>query len=423
MPPKGQPPVDAPAGSELDALRARVQALEARESGRKRSEQVQAALYRIAEAASAAQDMRAFYGMVHETVATLMFAENFYIALYDTDRNALNYPYYIDREDPDIPDPAIWHPMDEERGRGGTAYVLRTGRAVLMTPEVLQGLIATGEIIQLGKVGAGDWLAAPLTADGRTVGVVVCQTYRADQRYTESDRELLAFVGQHIGSALIRVRAIEETRQRNAELALVNEIGQALAAQLEFGAIIELVGERIRAIFRTPSLFIGLYDPLRDSFTFPYDLDEGERFERGEIKRGPGLTSTVLETGRALRTGTIQEAQAAGAVMIGGTDTESWLGAPIPAGNRIVGVVVLESIERQAFSEADERLLTTLATSMGVALENARLFGETKRLLTETDQRASSSATPWRRSPSSIRSAVSSWVSWRRWSSSRAATT
>ena len=41
-----------------------------------------------------------------------------------------------------------------------------------------------------------------------------------------------------------------------------------------------------------------------------------------------------------------------------------------------------------AFSEADQRLLGTLASSMGVALENARLFDETKRLLAETDQRA-----------------------------------
>ena len=58
------------------------------------------------------------------------------------------------------------------------------------------------------------------------------------------------------------------------------------------------------------------------------------------------------------------------------------------AGERVVGVVGLESIEAYAYSEADERLLSTLASSMGVALENARLFDETKRLLAEADQRA-----------------------------------
>ena len=50
--------------------------------------------------------------------------------------------------------------------------------------------------------------------------------------------------------------------------------------------------------------------------------------------------------------------------------------------------MALESLQQNAYSEADARLLMTFSTSMGVALENARLFDETKRLLTETDQRA-----------------------------------
>ena len=52
------------------ALRARVQELEAREADRARSERVQAALYRIAEAAAAASDLQAFYAEVQETVAS-----------------------------------------------------------------------------------------------------------------------------------------------------------------------------------------------------------------------------------------------------------------------------------------------------------------------------------------------------------------
>ena len=389
VPPKGRQQVDAPARADAAALRATIAALEAREAEHDRAQLVQAALYRIAEAASAARDLEAFYREVHETVATLMFAENFYIALYDETRNALNYPYYADTVDDDIPDPQAWFPFGVSHARGVTAYLLRTGRAEIITPSRYQELIVSGEVDKIGVVADGDWLGAPLTADGRAVGVVVCQTYRADQRFKSADRDLLAFVGQHIGSALTRVRAIEETRQRNAELALVNEIGRALAEQLDFDAIIELVGDRIARIFESRSLFIALHDAATDTLTFPYDLDEGQPFDRGVIKLGPGLTSTVLRSGKPLRIGTIDEQMAAGAIQIGGSDTQSWLGAPIPAGNRIIGVVGLESLSTNAFTEGDERLLATLATSMGVALENARLFGETKRLLTETDQRAS----------------------------------
>src|SRR5205814_5470374 len=71
-----------------------------------------------------------------------------------------------------------------------------------------------------------------------------------------------------------------------------------------------------------------------------------------------------------------------------GARTDSWLAAPIPAGDRVLGVLSVADRKRHAFTESDERLLSTLSTSMGVALENARLFGETKRLLSETNERA-----------------------------------
>ena len=109
---------EQPGVAGLDALRARIEELEVREAEHARSEQVQAALYRIAEAASAAEDLQAFYREVHATVATLMFAENFYIALYDDRRKAINFPYYIDTVDLDIPDPTVWEPFGVGNARG-----------------------------------------------------------------------------------------------------------------------------------------------------------------------------------------------------------------------------------------------------------------------------------------------------------------
>ncbi|TMF40882.1 MAG: GAF domain-containing protein [Chloroflexi bacterium] len=374
--------------SDEAALRARIAELEGREAEHERAERVQAALYRIAEAATAAHDLQAFYREVHETVATLMYAENFYIALYDDERKAINFPYNVDTLDPLVPDPNAWDPIGVGWGRGVTAYVLRTGQPIVITPERHRQLVAAGEIETIGLVAEGDWLGAPLIADGRATGVVVCQTYRGDEHYTDADRDLLAFVGQHIGSALTRVRAIEETRQRNTELALINEIGLALANQLDFQSIIDLVGGRVGEIFEPQSMFIALYDAAANRVEFPYAMDAGERSVRQPIELGPGLTTRIIETKRPLRVGSDEEANALGAVQIGGSDTESFLGVPILSGDRVTGVVALERLEKNAYTESDERLLSTLASSMGVALENARLFDETKHLLDETNARA-----------------------------------
>ena len=354
-----------------------------------RSAQIQDALYGIAAAASSAPALDEFYAEIHGIVKALIPAENIYIALYDPDRQRINYPYYVDTVDEEIPDPKVWYPFGEGQARGVTAYALRHDQALLIDDQAaFDDLVARGEVELQGAVAPGGWLGIPLRADGRTIGLLAVQSYVPEQRYTEADKALLTFVGQHVGSALSRARAIEETRERNAELTLINEIGDALSKQLDFDAIIELVGDRVRTIFRSRTAFIGLFDPVTETIRFPYDIDEGERFDRGVIKLGPGITSTVIKTGRPLRISTLEDQAAAGAIQIGGTTTQSWLGVPIPAGDRVIGIVGLESVEQHAYSDADERLLTTLASSMGVALENARLFAETKRLLAETDQRA-----------------------------------
>ena len=351
------------------------------------ADRLQRALYRIAEASGAAEDMAAFYRSIHATIGELMDARNFYVALYDADRQAINFPYYVDTVDEDIPDPAAWEPFGTGNAGGLTAYVLRTGEPTLLTKERWEALTAAGEVDKVGVDGE-DWLGVPLRWQGRTIGIIVVQTYEPGLHLHDRDVEVLTYVGSHIATALTRARAIEETRQRNAELALINEIGDALSQQLEFDAIIELVGDRVRAIFDAESMFIAIYDEARETLRFPYDIDSGEIFVRGDLPMGEGLTPRIIRTGQSIRATTKEALVAAGAIDVGGSVTESWLGVPIPAGDRVIGVIGLESTRPYAYSESDERVLATLSSSMGVALENARLFAETRRLLAEADERA-----------------------------------
>ncbi len=92
--------------------------LEARVAELERELRVQRALVRIAEAAAAAEDLQAFYREVHETLEGLTYARNFYIALYDDQRGAINFPYYADAVDPDVPDPRAWEPFGVGDARG-----------------------------------------------------------------------------------------------------------------------------------------------------------------------------------------------------------------------------------------------------------------------------------------------------------------
>ena len=81
-----------------------------------------------------------------------------------------------------------------------------------------------------------------------------------------------------------------------------------------------------------------------------------------------------------------QEAERYGSRTVPGTQMEkSAVFVPLLAGDQARGLIELDNLEREdAFSASDVRLLQTLANSMSVALENARLFAETQRRTRET---------------------------------------
>jgi diguanylate cyclase (GGDEF)-like protein/PAS domain S-box-containing protein len=171
---------------------------------RKRAAKLQAALYRIAQTASGVEDMGSFYAAIHGIVAELMYAENFYIALYDAAAGTLSFPYFVDEADP------LWTPMAP--GKTLTGYVLRTGRPLLATDAVFAGLVERGEVETVGAPSV-DWLGVPLLdGRGRAFGVVAVQSYSERVRFTDDHLSLLTFVSQHLATAIERKRAEEQIR-------------------------------------------------------------------------------------------------------------------------------------------------------------------------------------------------------------------
>jgi signal transduction histidine kinase len=98
---------------------------------------------------------------------------------------------------------------------------------------------------------------------------------------------------------------------------------------------------------------------------------------------GTGLASKVLLSRQPLRTGTHAEANALGVVLLSSSPKdlvpESYLGVPILIGGKATGVIAINDPRKAAFTEQDTSLLSTLAASLGVSLENARLYNETQR--------------------------------------------
>jgi GAF domain-containing protein/CheY-like chemotaxis protein len=238
------------------------------------------------------------------------------------------------------------------------------------------------------------YLGVPILLDDQVSGVVSVQSYRQNA-FSANDLRLLQTLANSMSVALENARLFDETQrllketeQRAAELAIINSVQEGLASKLDFQGIIDLVGDKIREIFDTHAINIAEYDAKSDLFSSLYTMERGNR--RSFKPMTPGaLFRHIIDTRESLRFNTAREFNDFGAITVPGTEfSMSGIFAPLIQGREFIGIIALENLDHEnAFTESDLRLLTTLANSMSVALENARLFDETQRLLKQTEER------------------------------------
>jgi GAF domain-containing protein len=180
-------------------------------------------------------------------------------------------------------------------------------------------------------------------------------------------------------------RLMKAKDKRAQELASLVSLSEALRRSMSAPELIRTAGDKVREIFAAEVTEILLYDESSGMIHTPYsfykDYQTFDSFPFGE-----GLTSQIIRTSQPILSGTSKEQL--GAIVLNDTDnTESYMGVALVANERTLGVISVQSYEQNAFNEHHLRLLQILSTGIGVAIENARLFDETKILLRETEAR------------------------------------
>lgn len=138
------------------------------EEDRRHAHEVQRAAFEIAEVAQRVEDQAALFTAVHATVARLMDAQDFSVALLDRDTQLLSFPYSSSPQEPREPRPV---------GRGLLEYAMRESRAVRISPEEFAGLRTSGEIVE-AELGCEEWLGVPLEDRDGPFGVLVVRSHR-----------------------------------------------------------------------------------------------------------------------------------------------------------------------------------------------------------------------------------------------------
>jgi len=200
---------------------------------RKRSELLQHAVYKISQATNTARDLNHLYSEIHNTINGFINAKNFYIALFDSEKNILSFPYFVDEYD-EKPEPV-------KPARGLTEYVIRKGEAVLADPDTFAKLIHSGEVERL-LTDSIDWLGVPLKTTEKTIGALVVQTYTERYRYTDQDKEFLSFVSNQTAMAIERTRAEEELIKAKEKAEEMNRLKTSFLANMSHELRTPMVG-------------------------------------------------------------------------------------------------------------------------------------------------------------------------------------
>jgi len=174
---------------------------------RRRAEQVQHALYQIANLSASALDTDALTASLHRIIGELMVAENFLIGLYHSEAEEFSIPYFVDQKDAEAPVKRFPY------GKAMCSYLLQSKQAQLHDAGSFARLVASGQVKEpLGNADIASWMGAPMLVHDKPHGVLIVQSYDPAVVYTKADLDLLAFMASHVAVAIARMQADRKLR-------------------------------------------------------------------------------------------------------------------------------------------------------------------------------------------------------------------
>ncbi len=196
-------------------------------------------------------------------------------------------------------------------------------------------------------------------------------------------------------SLIMRRMALTGRRleQRVTELNTLGALSQALAASLQIEDLLDALHTQLPKIMPVGGLYVALWHPENDEVSFPLAVEKGQELQWSKRKHGNGLSEYVIRTRQPVLLADNVKARAAQlGVIPPALPASSWLTVPIIAGSQVLGTLGVYALVAQGLplSSTDRDLLITVATQLGMALHNARLYLQTDEALAQRVQQLSS---------------------------------
>ena len=320
---------------------------------------------------------------IYEHTGRLLNASNFYIAFYDERTGMLEFPLVTIGSEGERID------LDPRPLAGGlTDYVIRNRTPLLFKRYAPEDYEALGiDLMVFGdEKPAESWLGVPMLSGGRTLGVISVQSTEAPGVYSERHRDLLTAIANQAVAAIQNARLFGQTERQNRDLSVLNDMSRVLSSTLSVEEVVVNVYDYASRVLDTTIFHMLLYDEAAAMIHYPLVINHGERVAVASRPYGNrGLTEYVIDTRQPVLFEQDVPAQieklGLETVFLGDEEIPlCWMGVPMTIGAQVIGTLSMQSTTIPfLFGEYELDLLSSIAGQAAIAIQNARLFGETQR--------------------------------------------
>ena len=324
--------------------------------------------------------------VAYERINKLMDAEGFGLGIYDEEENMLNFPGYIE--------------SGKKIGDGGYHLVKEKDRlgCVCFNNEMemhindLESEWDKFSKVQLKPVrGKSSFsiIYLPIKTKNRKIGVITVQSFEKNA-YTEYHVNIMRTIGIYCGIALDNAGLYHDmegrVKERTQELVkthedskLLNKIGQELISTLNFNHAFETLYTYVKDLMDSTSFSVRLVNDEKNEIDYAYLYEHGKRLEPLTVSMNNKNNYSVICVERNEEilindsTTEYKKYMAESSVVAGDTPL-SMIFCPMRKGNKVLGVISLQAFEKNAYTEYDVNIVSTLAHYAVIALENSRHY-------------------------------------------------
>ena len=341
----------------------------------KRNEGVNEALLAISNAVNTTSNLNQLFKSIHRYLSQIMELPNFYITIYDKEKDCITIPYYEDSTSMGMESLVIEN-VSKTKTPSSTGCVINSGKPLLYNRYNYQEVCERFNMNVIGILSEA-WMGAPLKVNNEVIGVIVAQCYTNPHLYDDNDLKIFNLVSDQVAFAIERKKAEEALKQSEMITRTLFSISNAVNYSKDLSDLFQNIHATLSQVVDVTNFFIALYDASTDILHISFMVDEKDEqllFIENATQSGI-ITAEVIhsKSPQFLTKEQIIERQRNQGHKKIGTNPEQWLGVPLITDNIVIGAMVVQSYtDKERYDTKDAEILTSVSNQVAVAIERKK---------------------------------------------------